>query len=162
MVLADMDADRAITCWERAVAADPNSTAALEELIETYRSREAWQPLLTTWNRVIQATRDPKVAAQGYYEKGVLLLERMRLSDKAEQHFQRSLAAQPAFVPALERLSALYRDQKNIGAERECLQRLTALEAPPEVKSARLLSLARSAEDLGDKAAALVSLKEAA
>lgn len=161
-VLALMDVDRAITCWERAVTADPSATAALEELIETYRAREAWQPLLTTWNRVIQATRDPKVAAQGYFEKGVLLLERMRLPEKAEQHFQRSLSALPSFAPALQRLGALYRDQKNIAAERECLKRLVLLDAPDEIRSARLQALARSCEELGDKAAALAALQEAA
>lgn len=161
-VLVDMDVDRAITCWERAVTADPNATAALDALIETYRAREAWQPLLTTWNRVIGATRDPKVAAQGYFEKGVLLLERMRLPDKAEQHFQRSLSAMPTFAPALSRLSVLYREQKNIGAERECLKRLVALEAGPDIKAARLSALARSCEEAGDKAAALAALQEAA
>lgn len=161
-VLVEMDVDRAITCWERAVTADPTATAALDALIETYRSREAWQPLLTTWNRVIQATRDPKVAAQGYFEKGVLLLERMRLPDKAEQHFQRSLSALPTFSPALQRLAALLRDQKNIAGEREVLKRLVALEAPPELKSARLAALARACEELGDKAAALAALQEAA
>lgn len=160
-VLAPMDTDRAITCWERAVAADPGASAALDALIETYRAREAWQPLLTTWNRVIQATRDPKVAAQGYFEKGVLLLERMRLPDKAEQHFQRSLAAVPTFAPALTRLATLYRDLANIAAEREVLKRLVAIDAAPEIRAPRLFAFARACEELGDKASALAALQEA-
>lgn len=158
-VLRAVDADRAILCWERAVAADVGAPGALQGLIELYRAREAWQPLLATWNRVIQATRDPKVAADAFYQKALILSERLNLHDKAEEHYKRALGADPNFIPALDRMVGVHRAAGRAAEARAALAALIARgpEGAPETLE-RQVRLARLEREGGDDVSALERL----
>lgn len=161
-LLRPADPDRAILLWERAIGASAATTdRVLPLLIDAYTQRENWQPLLTTWNRVISATKDPKVAANAFHQKGLILLDKLSLPEKAEQHFQRALGADPNHAPALERIAAMQEASGRVAEARATLTKLVAL-ATDGGADDLLVHLAALDRDAGDDASAVAHLETVA
>lgn len=138
-LLSAIDRERAIRCWERAVAEDPASVRALEHLVAAHEDRAEWQALLAVLNQLIAAYKDlqPKAAADAFVKKASVLLRHLGLADKAKQHFRLALGIDPNHVAALEALLAIGDDEGDTGAANELLDRLAELGVASAVERVR-------------------------
>ena len=141
------DPERAIRCWERAVGDDAGCVRALEHLVVAHEERMEWHPLLAALNQLIAAYKDanPKLSADSYCKKGVVLLHHLGVPEKAKQHFRLALQTFPAHVPAMQALAAMADDEGDKDTARTMLQRMVALGVPEA--AARLAKLSQTARD---------------
>ena len=66
-----------------------------------------WNNLLNIFNNIIYHTQDPADVVDAYMNKGFVLDARLNLPDKAAQHYEKSLAFDPAQPMAFLRLAEL-------------------------------------------------------
>jgi cellulose synthase operon protein C len=156
-----LDDERAISCYERAIALDGTDVEALDALARLYRKHRRDDRLVDVLERLAARSEDPREAVGLLYETASLLELRGDARDLAPL-FERILQLAPEEQPALESLGRLYTqrgDHQNL--VRVFLAHAHLLDEP-EAKVALLLRAAAAQEATGDPAGALRSLEHAA
>jgi tetratricopeptide (TPR) repeat protein len=99
--------DKARKRFTKALELRPNDIDALKGYGGVLHAAGDWNNLLTTYNHIIYHTHDPDDVIGAYLKKGYVLDAKMNLADKAAQHYEKSLAFDPAQPLALLRLGEL-------------------------------------------------------
>lgn len=99
--------DKAKKRFTKALELRPNDLTALKGLSEVLRRQGDWNNLLNIYNNVIYHTHDPQDVIRAYLSKGLVLDAHLHLPEKAAQHYEKSLAFDPAQPVALLRLGEL-------------------------------------------------------
>ena len=101
------DLDKAMKRFNKALDLRPNDIAALQGIAGVLFARQDWNNLLNVYNNIIYHAQEPGEVLDAYLTKGFVLDAKLHLPDKAEQHYQKSLALNPAQPTALLRLAEL-------------------------------------------------------
>lgn len=152
--------DAAIQAFEAASKAAPNDRDPLIALERLYTSKEAWEPLLTVYNRLITSAPDPEHAADAFYKKGVVLQEKLDMVDKAKVHYERALDTFGRHAASMERMYELHRDSLEWKEARDILERL--LQIPGYRTANRLVDLGQTLDKgFSEDQAAISAFREA-
>lgn len=100
-------AERARKRFTKALELRPNDVAALKGLGMVLAMQEDWNNLLNIYNNIIYHTHEPGDVTDAYLRKGHVLDARLHLPEKAQQHYEKSLAFDPAQPLTLLRLGEL-------------------------------------------------------
>ncbi|RME26228.1 MAG: hypothetical protein D6798_07140, partial [Deltaproteobacteria bacterium] len=99
--------DKAKKRFTRALDLRPNDVPALRGMAEVLFARNDWNNLLNVYNNIIYHAVEPDDVVDAYLTKGYILDAKMNLPDKAAQHYEKSLAFNPAQPVGLLRLAEL-------------------------------------------------------
>jgi len=99
--------DKAKKRFTKALDLKPNDVAALRGMATVLFARNDWNNLLNVYNNVIYHAVEPEDVVDAYLTKGFILDAKMGLPDKAAQHYEKSLAFNPAQPVGLLRLAEL-------------------------------------------------------
>ena len=139
---------------QRAVDAGMRDADVLLSLGDAEDAKHDWTAAEAAYRRAL--TANPAVP-RGHYSLGLVLYKQQRY-DEAAGEFDRELASDPVYPPALRYRAELELDRGNADAAVPFLQRLTAT-APRDVDGWRLLGRARldlaGATDVAEAAVAL-------
>ena len=99
--------DKARKRFTKALELRPNDIGALRGYGAVLYASADWNNLLNIFNNIIYHTQDPADVVDAYMNKGFVLDARLNLPDKAAQHYEKSLAFDPAQPMAFLRLAEL-------------------------------------------------------
>ena len=88
--------DTKIERLERAIEAKPNDVDALLELAELQCDLHKFDEALKTYNSIIFHAKEARVVIGGYLAKGDILAQRLKLYDKAANHYEKANEFAPA------------------------------------------------------------------
>jgi tetratricopeptide (TPR) repeat protein len=98
---------KALKRFNKALELQPNQINALQGYGRILFDKMDWNSLLTVYNNIIYHAQEPGDVVDAYLIKGFVLDVKLSLPDKAAQHFEKSLAFDPAQPVALLRLAEL-------------------------------------------------------
>jgi tetratricopeptide (TPR) repeat protein len=120
------DARRALDTYERLHALAPDESEPLDRIIRLAR-------LLSDWERVVKALhtltgfqRSESEQAGLHYQIGSIYHYQLGDHPSAEQQYARALEVEPAHIPSLARIGALYREDEQWSKLAHLLQRAKA------------------------------------
>jgi tetratricopeptide (TPR) repeat protein len=99
--------DKARKRFNKALELRANDIRALQGIASVLFARSDWNNLLNVYNNIIYHAQEPAEVVDAYLTKGFVLDAKMSLPDKAQQHYEKSLAFDPAQPAALLRLAEL-------------------------------------------------------
>lgn len=153
--------DKARKRLVKALELRPNDVASLRGYAEVLIAAEDWNQLLGTYNNIIYHTQDPADVIEAYIRKGYVLDAKMDLAPRAAQHYEKSLAFEPAQPEALVRLAELALRRDDPSEALSLAERGLAVETvAPAVRACLLLARAIASEAAGDARGAEESLAE--
>lgn len=155
------DGDAALARYREAVALDPTLRPALTQLRRLLTRSERWDEVLTLADAEANLPMRPFERAQLATELGTLWLEKRSEPEQARRQFERALAAESKYVPALLGLASL---AETTGAYREAATALeqASLSLRGVERAAAYVRLAKlQGERLGDAARANDSYRRA-
>jgi serine/threonine protein kinase/tetratricopeptide (TPR) repeat protein len=139
-------ADYALSCYSRALEADPDNDTAYDAMLEVYRTSQAWNELVAALLARADRAKNPVRARDSRAQAAVLLAQRLNDDQKARAQLERVLAEDPAHELAHETLAGMLRAANDYTGLAELLERrLAALEG--EAKHATRLELAQLYEE---------------
>lgn len=145
------DKTKASAAVERAVAANPTHTAALELKAELCAEGGQHPEAAATLAARIQQGGDAMHLSSLHLRLGAIYQDHLDDVTRAAAHLQTSLAANPKAPDALERLAKIHTTSRNWTGAADCLKRLLELETPPSVEAKHTLSLAQIIDEgMGD------------
>ena len=115
--------DYALSCFQRALEADPDNDSAYEALLELYRSSQAYTELSSALLSRAERSQNPVRARDYRAQAAVILAQKLADEPKARTQLQLVLAEDPAHTLAFETLSALLEAQDDHAALAELLER---------------------------------------
>ena len=118
---------KALKRFNKALELEANDVAALSGYAKILFGREEWNTLLNVYNNIIYHAKEPAEVIEAYMVKGFVLDAKMSLPGKAAQHFEKSLAFDPAQPVALLRLSELALRQEDWGQAASLAERALSL-----------------------------------
>lgn len=137
-------ADKARKRFAKALEHAPNDVAALRGMGRVLYAERDWSTLLNVYNNVIFHAREPEHVIDAYLVKGHVLDVHMGLPDKAVQHYEKSLAFDPAQPNAWLRLAEVsLRSGDHLAAKQRATRGLDARNLEPGVEV--LLRMVRGA-----------------
>ncbi len=145
------DLDKAMKRFNKALDLRPNDIAALQGIAGVLFERQDWNNLLNVYNNIIYHAQEPGQVLDAYLTKGFVLDAKLHLPDKAEQHYQKSLALNPAQPTALLRLAELALRRQDWPEAASLADRGLSLDAgTPTVRAGLLLVKAVAHKAAGD------------
>ena len=104
---------KAVQRFKKALELQPNDVDALRGYACVLYSQKDWNNLLNSSNNIMYHAKDKGAFIDAYLMKGFVLDVHMALSDKAAQHYEKSLSFDPSHPIALLRLAeiALRKDE---------------------------------------------------
>jgi tetratricopeptide (TPR) repeat protein len=99
--------DKAKKRFNKALDLRANDIKALQGIAAVLFARKEWNNLLNVYNNIIYHAQEPAEVVDAYLTKGYVLDARLELPDKAQQHYEKSLAFDPSQPKALVRLAEL-------------------------------------------------------
>ncbi|MCP4920656.1 MAG: tetratricopeptide repeat protein, partial [Proteobacteria bacterium] len=153
--------DKARKRFNKALEMRPNDVRALLGVAGVLFDRSEWSNLLNVYNNVIFHAKDPSHVIRSYLTKGYVLDAKMGLADKATQHYQKTLAFDPAQDEALLRLAELAVRKEDWAEAASLSDRALALDVSDERKVMLLLVRAAAKQSVGDGESAAVDFQEA-
>lgn len=102
---------RGARIFDELLAAHPDHRGALEALASLHERLESWPEAADALERWSATLDDPKASAAAHYRLGHAL-EQLGQSERAVEHYRRSIAADPAQAACALRLVALYRQRR--------------------------------------------------
>ncbi|MCK6504171.1 hypothetical protein L6R53_12345 [Myxococcota bacterium] len=99
--------DKAKKRFTRALDLKANDIGALQGMAAVLMERKDWNNLLNVYNNIIYHAQEPADVVDAYITKGFILDAKMNLPEKAAQHYEKSLAFNPAQPNSLLRLAEL-------------------------------------------------------
>lgn len=103
------DPDHAIEAYGDILNFEPDHTQALTGLARLYEQIEQWDRALDMMQRLVRTIDDPKVRVDLNFRLGRLLDEQMKDPEGAEERLAEALSLDPAHVPSMLSLLALYK-----------------------------------------------------
>ena len=98
---------KAVQRFKKALELQPNDVEALSGYACVLFAQKDWNNLLNAYNNIIYHAKEKSAFVDAYLMKGFVLDVHMSLSDKAAQHYEKSLSFVPSHPIALLRLSEL-------------------------------------------------------
>jgi tetratricopeptide (TPR) repeat protein len=129
---------KALKRFNKALELVDNDVQALAGYARILFDREDWNSLLNVYNSIIYHAQEPAEVIEAYLVKGFVLDAKMSLPDKAAQHYEKSLAFDPAQPVALLRLAELALRKQDWGQATSLADRalgLTQVERAAAVES---------------------------
>jgi tetratricopeptide (TPR) repeat protein len=163
--------DKARKRLVKALELRPNDVPALQAYGEVLYAAGEWSPLLVTYNNIIYYTQTPADVIDAYLRKGYILDTKMNLpprepgmvpegAARAAQHYEKSLAFDPAQPEALLRLAELALRREDWAEAGSYADRGLAVESAPIVRACLLLARAVASQGTGDVGVAEHALAE--
>ncbi len=103
------DNDRAIESYSEILAIDPNHQAALIALGRLYERVEDWSRAIDTLSHLVSLVQDRRQQVELHTRIGGLYEDKLQDQETAEGRFLEALRVDPNFVPAMQKLIALYK-----------------------------------------------------
>lgn len=143
------------------LAVSPTHTPAFRLLLDRANARSDWSAAVDLYASRAAAEPDPTEQASLWFELGRLQAERRNDPRAARAAWERALAADPSYAPALDSLAELTHSTGDLAAAAELYARLpaNASRLPADVL---MLRRAELAEALGDDAKALTLAQQSA
>jgi serine/threonine protein kinase/tetratricopeptide (TPR) repeat protein len=139
-------ADYALSCYSRALEADPDNDTAYDAMLEVYRTSQAWNELVAALLARADRAKNPVRMRDSRAQAAVLLAQKLNDETKARAQLERVLAEDPAHELAHETLAGLLRAANDYTGLAQLLERrLAALEG--EAKYTTRLELAQLYEE---------------
>jgi tetratricopeptide (TPR) repeat protein len=146
------DLEKAWKRFQKALDLRPNDIAALQGIAGVLFARQDWNNLLNVYNNIIYHAQEPGEVLDAYLTKGFVLDAKLHLPDKAEQHYQKSLALNPAQPTALLRLAELALRRQDWPEAASLADRGLSLDSgTPTVRAGLLLVKAVAHKAAGDE-----------
>ncbi|RME26337.1 MAG: hypothetical protein D6806_06455, partial [Deltaproteobacteria bacterium] len=140
------NAERATECAEKLVALEPQDTAAMASLAESYEQQNNWYRAARHWLRLARTTTDPRTFAECHHRIGRIFFERLDNIERAREHLSLALMQEPDYTPALVVMSDI---DRQLGRDREALLLLQrALASVPQDQSELEITLRQKMADL--------------
>ncbi len=105
--------DNALVAYAQALAEDPHDERLLRALERLAKTNEQWSDAIATLNDAIESTDRQRNALRLCVIVGGLYVKRIARPDYALPYLNRALQIDPAHEPALEAMTALYRDAQS-------------------------------------------------
>ena len=134
--------------FNKALELRDNDVRALRGAAQVLFEREEWSTLLNHYNNIIYHAKKPSYVIEAYLTKGFVLDTHMGLSDKAAQHYEKSLTFDPGQVQALTRLAELSLRRQDWGEASALADRGLGVE-DKDGRMESLLHLAKAAASYG-------------
>lgn len=103
------DVDRAIEAYSEILAIDPNHQGALVALGRLYERVEDWSRAIDTLSHLVSLVSDRRQQVELHTRIGSLYEDKLQDQETAEGRFLEALRVDPNFVPAMQKLIALYK-----------------------------------------------------
>ncbi|NOY26576.1 MAG: tetratricopeptide repeat protein [Oligoflexia bacterium] len=146
--------DKAKKRFTKALDIKANDIKALQGMAAVLFARKDWNNLLNVYNNIIYHAQEPTDVIDAYVTKGFVLDAKMNLPDKAAQHYEKSLAFNPAQPASLLRLSELALRRQDWPEAGSLADRGLALDQLPSgLEAGLLLAKAVAHTACGDNAA---------
>ncbi len=102
------DVDQSIDAYRAILDYDPDHVEALSALSRLYEQVSDWDGALDALQRLAQLIDDPRVQVETYHRIGHILEDAMADTDGAEVQYTKALEVDPAYVPSMTALTAIY------------------------------------------------------
>ncbi|MFO0681046.1 MAG: hypothetical protein U0234_03295 [Sandaracinus sp.] len=153
---------RALEAFSTAVAADPESLAAVRGLSRAAEAAQDWKTLADALRREARLVESPRRAAGLLVRAGVITAETLVDAAAAYPDFERALELDPDHTEAPTRLLDILITQGEAGRAADRLGRAALAAKSPERVAALSLEVSRlQAEVLGDTAGGIATLNRA-
>src|SRR6185503_12210977 len=103
------DLDRAIEAYNDILSFESDNSPALSALVRLYERIEDWDKAIDTARRLIEITDDAATRVDLHQRIGLIYEQRLSDAETAEQHYVEALSIDPAYVPAMETLTEIYK-----------------------------------------------------
>jgi len=154
--------DKAKKRFVRALELKSNDIPSLQGMAGVLFARKDWNNLLNVYNNVIYHAQEPADVVNAYLTKGFILDAKLSLPDKAAQHYEKSLAFNPAQPNSLLRLAELALRRQDWAEAGSLADRGLVLDdVEPGLRAGLLLAKAVAHGSVGDSGASGKALEEA-
>ena len=154
--------DKARKRFTKALDMRPNDVRALQGIAGVLFDRGDWNNLLNVYNNIIYHAQEPAEVVDAYLTKGFVLDAKMAMPEKAAQHYEKSLAFDPAQPAVLLRLAELALRRQDWPEAASLADRgLAVAERPEAISSGLHLAKAIAHGACGDDAAAAAGVQAA-
>ncbi len=132
------DEDRAISNYDRCLAAEPDNARALAAMRRLLEASERWEDLARVLGREAEVEEDPRARYRRYLELGDLYHDRLDRAVDAVYFWRKAMDDRPDDKPVLARLMEAYGEAGDWPSSVKILKRLVRAETDPG-KQARFL-----------------------
>jgi len=147
--------DNALVAYAQALAEDPHDERTARSLERLAKTPEQWSDAIATLNDAIESTDRQRNALRLCVLVGGFYVKRLQRPDYALPYLNRALQIDPAHEPALEAITALYRDAQSWQELVQILlHRADAASTPSRARELRAEAAAVVHGKLGDVATA--------
>lgn len=105
--------EEALNFYDEALKSDPSSLEAIRGSRALAISLGKWDKVLEVLDKELKSLKDAKEKAKLFHEMGTIYWEYMKEPKKAETHFNKALLLDSEYLPSMEILEKIYRQEKN-------------------------------------------------
>ncbi|HUB09934.1 MAG TPA: tetratricopeptide repeat protein, partial [Myxococcales bacterium] len=140
--------DQAEALFQRALQIDPNNAAALHALGELCEQSGKWPQALEMIGREARLATEATQAVDLHHRAGRIFLEKLEDPARAASELERALEIDPAHLPSLRALKALYEKGKDDEGYMDMARREAEVVADPAEKTELYYSLGKYHQDV--------------
>jgi len=150
------DLDHAIDSYTDVLSVEDDHADALAGLARLYEETEQWDRAVEMMRRSIRVSTDPRQKVDLNYRLGKVFDEQMKEQEPAEEYLVEALSLDPAHVPSMLSLLAIYRRRGDWLKAAQLMVRAEAATSNPLEKTRLLYEAGKIfQEKLGDEAQAI-------
>ncbi len=136
------DLETAQQAYRRILELSPGHLNAIRTLARIATKREAWSEALQMFEQEAEATEDQQELVSIFYRAGVVTEERLQDVEGAMERYQKALALNPTYLPALRSLGRIFGRQGRWDDLAQMFERELEVTRSPEQQIALLFRLA--------------------
>lgn len=155
------DLEKAQDAYRRILDLSPRHLSAIRTLARLAAKVEAWSEVLRMYELEVEATEDQKEIVAILHRAGVVCEERLQDVDAALAQYEKALALNPTYLPALRSLGRIYGRQGRWRDLVQMYERELEVTRSPDQQVALLFRIADVyADQLDDPDAAVAALEQ--
>ncbi len=135
------DREKAVDLWGRVVDLRGEDPIALGALADLYERAQQWRELVDVLERIVRITHDPAQQVPLYQRLGRIWGEKLGRERNALEAWQKVLQIDPADIPALRALAAIYKQTQAWEELVETLHKLIEIGIATDMDPAELVEL---------------------
>lgn len=156
-----LDLEKAQQAYRRILELSPKHLSAIRTLARLAAKMESWSEVLRMYELEVEATEDQKEIVSVLHRAGVVCEEKLQDVETALAHYEKALALNPTYLPALRSLGRIYGRQSRWTDLVRMYEQELEVTRSPEQQVALLFRIADvHGDQLGQPEEAVVALEK--